>query len=263
MNRIRLPLIHYFSKRPSFRLRPCLRNVGRTKQDKQQSNHLRTPSESTEGSRQHFSVLELPNQIFEYPSGGTTDSLFIEHINKQPTEALNPPTASGNISNYEPQTPLISSHGGTSTTDEDHLGNQTSQTDQCPQASYLGESGFMTVLSQLGASTTRNHEGPTEITTHHVVYPLSSVLRASYTHTFLEYCSAMCPIIDKAALEVPDIGGSLLLQQSLALVGSLIQPSLLHNEAPSSHYAKAKALLHREDEQNPLAALLAVMLFYW
>ncbi|OBT75621.1 hypothetical protein VF21_05156 [Pseudogymnoascus sp. 05NY08] len=73
----------------------------------------------------------------------------------------------------------------------------------------------------------------------------------------------MCPIIDQETLKVPDIGGSLLVQQTLALVGSLIQPSLLHDEEPSSHYANAKALLHREDDRNPLAALLAVMLFYW
>ncbi|KAF9889822.1 hypothetical protein FE257_006912 [Aspergillus nanangensis] len=142
----------------------------------------------------------------------------------------------------------------------DQLRNQT---EDRVRSSYIGESGYMHILSQVQPYERPHNQGPIQVNIHCTVYPLSPALLASYADVFRDHCSTLCPILDKEAMGAPEIADSLLLQQALALVGSIIQPSLLHEDAPTAYYERAKILLHGGYESNPLASLLAVMLFYW
>ncbi|KIW98230.1 uncharacterized protein Z519_01814 [Cladophialophora bantiana CBS 173.52] len=137
------------------------------------------------------------------------------------------------------------------------------QPDSCGQASYLGESGYMPVFTQLRSTSNARPIEPLTIDIHYTISPLNLTLQVSYADAFTKSCYCFCPILDKATLKDPKFSGSLLLQQALAMVGTIIQPSLLHIDDPASHYEKARILLHRGVEPNPLATLVAVMFFYW
>ncbi|RFU28565.1 hypothetical protein B7463_g7787, partial [Scytalidium lignicola] len=133
----------------------------------------------------------------------------------------------------------------------------------CAQASYLGESGYMPVFSQLRGSSEARMTSPKVIDVRYIIHPLQPTLQLSYLDTFVESCYCFCPILDRTMLNIADFGGSLLLQQALALVGSIIQPSLLHGDDPTSYYDKARVLFYHGAEPNPLVTLVAAMLFYW
>ncbi|KAF9884512.1 hypothetical protein FE257_001700 [Aspergillus nanangensis] len=134
---------------------------------------------------------------------------------------------------------------------------------QNPQASYLDESGYMPLLSHKQPTPSQPSGGPTTIDIHVSIHPLSSALRLSYTEIVLKHCRTFCPVLDGATLQIPEFQNSLALQQSIGLVGSAIQPSLLHHDSPATYYENAKRLIQGGYEPNPLAAIIAVMLFYW
>ncbi|KAL2844103.1 hypothetical protein BJY01DRAFT_248347 [Aspergillus pseudoustus] len=133
----------------------------------------------------------------------------------------------------------------------------------CAEASYLGESGYMPVFSSVRGATKPPVAQPFSIDIHYTISPLSPTLYESYADAFIRNCYCFCPVLDKDMLGTAHYGGSILLQQSLALVGSVVRASLLYNDDPSSHYEKAKLLLHLGVETHPLATLISVMLFYW
>ncbi|KAJ5521059.1 hypothetical protein N7463_001512 [Penicillium fimorum] len=146
-----------------------------------------------------------------------------------------------------------------------HWTPQNSDHGSCdnPQASYLGQSGYMPLLSHGQHMPNRNIGGPITVDIHYSINPLSPPLRESYTEIVLKNCQAFCPALSRSLLEIPEFQNSLVLQQSIGLIGSAIQPSLLHNESPVTYYERAKVLIQGGYETNPLASLIAVMLFYW
>ena len=131
------------------------------------------------------------------------------------------------------------------------------------QAGYLGESGYMPIFSQPRKSFRLSNAEPVTINIQCTIEPLPRALIASYVDVFIDQCSAFCPVIDRRSLQGADFSCSLLLQQAVALVGSVIQPSLLHNIKPNEHYERAKMLLYNGAEPNSVVVLVAVMMFYW
>ncbi|OQV04647.1 Fungal specific transcription factor domain-containing protein [Cladophialophora immunda] len=131
------------------------------------------------------------------------------------------------------------------------------------QASYLGESGFMPFLNHEEQVSSSPGGGPVTIKIIQTIEPLNPVLRKSYTDIFLKHCFTFCPVMDESLLALPEYETSLAIQQSIGLIGSVIQPSLLHVDKPSVYYERARMLIQGGYEPNPLAALIAVMLFYW
>lgn len=128
-------------------------------------------------------------------------------------------------------------------------------------ASYLGDSGYMSMFSP---TYTKPSSGEAlRVDQSYTVSPLSATLRSCYLEVFHEYCSTLCPILDQNMLDNPYSGRSLLLEQALALVSTTIQPPLLGAHDSAIHYVKAKELFNALTESNPLASLIAVMLFYW
>ncbi|OAG39280.1 hypothetical protein AYO21_06484 [Fonsecaea monophora] len=132
-----------------------------------------------------------------------------------------------------------------------------------PQASYLGESGYMPFLNHEQHTSSKTGGGPVTIEIRQTVNPLSPALRKSYTEIFIKHCFTFCPVLDPSLLALPEFENSLALQQSIGLIGSVIQPSLLHGDTPAAYYENARLLIQGGYEPNPLAALMAVMLFYW
>jgi hypothetical protein len=141
--------------------------------------------------------------------------------------------------------------------------HQNGAASQNPQASYLGESGYMPFLNHEQHAPSKPGGGPITIEIRQTIEPLSPALRKSYTEIFLKHCFTFCPVLDSALLALPEFENSLALQQSIGLIGSVIQPSLLHGEKPAAYYEKARLLVQGGYEPNPLAALIAVVLFYW
>jgi hypothetical protein len=80
----------------------------------------------------------------------------------------------------------------------------------------------------------------------------------SYTDTYFEYAAVWCPVLDRDMLHETVVLSSQLLQHSIALCGTLIPYS-----DPESHYKRAKGLLLRKCEPNPVLQIIAVMLFWW
>lgn len=109
----------------------------------------------------------------------------------------------------------------------------------------------------------RNTGGPITVEIHYSINPLPPALRESYTEIVLKNCQAFCPAFERSLLGIPEFQNSLVLQQSIGLIGSAIQPSLLHDESPNTYYERAKVLIQGGYETNPLASIIAVMLFYW
>ncbi|KAJ5521061.1 hypothetical protein N7463_001514 [Penicillium fimorum] len=266
-----------FSDCPCFRLRPSRRNLGRTRARHQLSHiperrieGLQTPpdgyGELSQGSTEpYLTNVEdplPPCPSLDASSKGQTNQLGA----KDPisfTTALNPINTQRQqdfASVPNETTSNVSVIDLPSESEGDQFCNQP---DSRAPSSYIGESGYVPILSKLPPSVRRNSDGPIEVNIHYTVHPLSPALRVSYTNVFLDNCFTFCPILDSATLDLPQISSSLLLQQALALVGSVIQPSILHKDAPSCYYDNAKILLHNGYEPNPIASLLSVMLFYW
>lgn len=121
----------------------------------------------------------------------------------------------------------------------------------------------MPLLSDKQHTPNSRSGGPVTIDIHVPIHPLPPSLRMSYTELVLKNCQTFCPVLDAALLNTAEFENSLSLHQAIALVGSAIQPSLLHAERPIGYYEKAKLLIQGGYEPNPLASLIAVMLFYW
>lgn len=106
--------------------------------------------------------------------------------------------------------------------------------------------------------------GPVSVGTVQIISSLPPILQECYLETFLEYCYPWCPILDQQDLSTYfKVGGSILLQHAMALVGILMRPPILQHDSSSSHYDKAKMLFYGNHEPSPLIRIMAVMLFYW
>ncbi|KAF9889824.1 hypothetical protein FE257_006914 [Aspergillus nanangensis] len=155
----------------------------------------------------------------------------------------------------EPPNPQATGHFAPRNSDHDSCAN--------PQASYLGQSGYMPLLSDGQQMPNQRNSGPITIDIHYSINPLSLSLRKSYTEIVLRNCQTFCPALDQFLLSIPEMQNSLALQQAIGLIGSTFQPSLLYAENPATYYERAKILIQGGYEPNPLASLLTVMLFYW
>lgn len=97
---------------------------------------------------------------------------------------------------------------------------------------------------------------PTEI--HHM-------LRRTYFETYLEYVYTWCPLLDQELLkDHPEFASSILLNHSIAVVGTNLKPPLVQYEPSFEHYQMARHGFYTRKESNPLITICAIMLFhYW
>lgn len=127
--------------------------------------------------------------------------------------------------------------------------------------SYLGDAGYM---SMFGPKYSRkNHDGVGRVEESYNVEPLAPALKSCYLETFMTYCCTFCPILDSESLRTAAFLDSRLLEQALALLGTIIQPPLLGGRDPTVHYRHARNLFNSGTEGHPIASLIAIMLFYW
>ncbi|RFU26297.1 hypothetical protein B7463_g10050, partial [Scytalidium lignicola] len=212
-------------------------------------------------ARQAQARVDQVSPVSRFPPDQTGDFSYVTTATQSAPDRQGLVPQSGN-------SPIIQGNSGAelpngSDPEEARREDCSSEATHYAQASYIGESGYMPVLSQLPVSSSTHTAEPVTIEVRLTIQPLPPTLQISYADTFLKMCSTFCPILDKQTLKTTEFRASLLLQQALALVGGVLQPSLLHEETPSAHYEKAKLLLHGGYEPNPLASLIAVMLFYW
>lgn len=132
-----------------------------------------------------------------------------------------------------------------------------------PEQGYLGQSGFMPIFSQR-AQTTPDvvHSVPNDFEASALSIP--RILRQSYAETYLEFCFPWCPILEKQDLiSQSPFADSILLQQALALLGSIINPPMLQHASPQTYYERMKTLFYRNYEKNSLVRIVAITLVYW
>jgi hypothetical protein len=132
-------------------------------------------------------------------------------------------------------------------------------------ASYLGDSGYLQIFSEDGASGVVNHSGNTPqvgVQQHNELPP--PALQESYLETYFRYCYTWCPILDQSASgSVPATNDSSLVQNAVALIGSHMEPPVMQHVQSVVYYERAKALFYSNQEKDPLLAISALMLFYW
>ncbi|CAI7588026.1 unnamed protein product [Penicillium glandicola] len=87
-------------------------------------------------------------------------------------------------------------------------------------------------------------------------------LRQSFTETYFEYCYTWCPILDRMTLS-RELAESPLLDNAIAILGSHVRPPLIPHAGPASYYDRARRLFYDEEEEDLIATLKAVSLFYW
>lgn len=141
---------------------------------------------------------------------------------------------------------------------------QLSQSSQANshRAAYLGESGFMSMFrNEPAEDATVSHR---EQSAEHHPKGLLPVLQESYFDTYSEYCYTFCPILDRSTMELcSEFGGSLLLREALALLGSHLNPPLMPHPKPRQHYLHVRRLFYDNHEDQPLIRICAIMLLYW
>ncbi|KIX03873.1 uncharacterized protein Z518_07426 [Rhinocladiella mackenziei CBS 650.93] len=127
---------------------------------------------------------------------------------------------------------------------------------------YLGQSGFMHIFRPSQSSPILNPSPSQALDLTRLT--ISPVLRQGFAETYLEYCYPWCPVLEHEDLHS---GGpfskSLLLQQALALLGSIINPPRLRHDSPQTYYERFKSLFHRNHERNALVRIVAITLVYW
>ena len=63
--------------------------------------------------------------------------------------------------------------------------------------------------------------------------------------------------------DVPSVSESVLVQYSIALIGSSMEPPVRQHVEPIVYYERAKELFYANREKNPMHAISGIMLFYW
>lgn len=94
---------------------------------------------------------------------------------------------------------------------------------------------------------------------------INHMLRRIYFETYLEYIYIWCPILDQDLLQLhPEFESSMLLNHSLAVVGTNLKPPFLQHAPSFEHYRMARCAFYTQNETNPLVTICALMLFhYW
>lgn len=129
--------------------------------------------------------------------------------------------------------------------------------------SYLGTSGFMRIFQKENQAQDTSDNAP-DISAPLTADLPPSALQDSYFQTYLKHCYTWCPVIDTDGFGSTEITSeSPLLQYSLAVVGSLIEPPVAQHKQPVVYYRRAKGLFYSDAEKNSLVAISAIMLFYW
>lgn len=128
---------------------------------------------------------------------------------------------------------------------------------------YLGQSGFMPIFSQRAQSNpSLAHSSLHGLDVSALTVP--RVLQQSYTETYLEFCFPWCPVLEqKDLLAHGPFADSVLLQQALALLGSIINPPRLQHASSQTYYERMKMLFYRNHERNSLVRIIAITLVYW
>jgi hypothetical protein len=94
---------------------------------------------------------------------------------------------------------------------------------------------------------------------------INHTLRRIYFETYFEFAYIWCPTIDQDLLQLhPEFASSVLLNHSLAVVGTNLKPPLLQHTPSIEHYRMARNAFYTQNETNPLITICALMLFhYW
>ncbi|KAJ9644385.1 hypothetical protein H2204_001737 [Knufia peltigerae] len=130
-----------------------------------------------------------------------------------------------------------------------------------PEQGYLGQSGFMPIFSQR-AQPNLVHSGTDDSDASSL--SIARILRQSYAETYLEFCFPWCPILEKQDLiSQSPFADSILLQQALALLGTIINPPMLQHASPQTYYERMKTLFYSNYEKNSLVRIVAITLVYW
>jgi len=94
---------------------------------------------------------------------------------------------------------------------------------------------------------------------------INQTLRRIFFETYLEHAYIWSPILDQDLMRAhPEFADSMLLNHSLALVGTNLKPPLLQYTSSAQHYQMARHSFYNCNETNPLVAISSIMLFhYW
>ncbi|KIH92132.1 hypothetical protein SPBR_02448 [Sporothrix brasiliensis 5110] len=140
--------------------------------------------------------------------------------------------------------------------------------------SYVGDSGFLQIFHGIGAAVMAERQqsygdennlrgllaaglrdGRDEVP--------PAALQESYLETFYQFQHTWCPILDRVDGQLPAAAReSVLLQNTLALVGSHVDPPVLPHARAAEYYERSKVLFYSNHEKNALLAISALMLFY-
>jgi len=138
---------------------------------------------------------------------------------------------------------------------------ESSKTERPNYSGYVVDTGFLTVYGP-----ENEHDANQQATAAEKVSGASSLIRPdllqSFAETYFEYCYTWCPVLDKHDL-FTELNQSPLLSDSLALVGSNVQPSILSHLAPAEYYDRARRRFYDDEEPDVLLSLRAISLFYW
>ena len=130
------------------------------------------------------------------------------------------------------------------------------------EKSYLGDSGFMPIFAQ--ASRDGGHSTSLANTLDQTIPEISTLLRQSFAETYIEYCFPWCPVLDRDSLFDDEVfSQSLLLQQALGLLGSIIHPPIIPHPSPQTYYTQMKKLFYANHENNPLVRIVSIIIIHW
>ncbi|PGH27756.1 hypothetical protein AJ80_00544 [Polytolypa hystricis UAMH7299] len=89
-------------------------------------------------------------------------------------------------------------------------------------------------------------------------------LQEGFKDTYFEYVYTWCPVLERNTSHgEPCEYDSILLKQALALLGSRIEPPVMHHATPAIYYERAKASFYGSREKDPLTCLRALLLLIW
>lgn len=92
----------------------------------------------------------------------------------------------------------------------------------------------------------------------------SPALQASFVETYLEYCYAWCPVLERDDYGHENIlSQSALLKNALSLAASQIKPPVIKHASPRDYYNQFKLLFYGGQEKDPIACIKGIILLYW
>ncbi|KAH8688966.1 hypothetical protein BGW36DRAFT_75809 [Talaromyces proteolyticus] len=142
-------------------------------------------------------------------------------------------------------------------------GQRHTSYDNPKQRTYIGNTGYMEIFGSESTPVRHTTLDIMPVDCNSTLNAIPDSLLDSYIETYLEFAYVWCPVLDRHILQNPQVFGSPLLQNALALCGTRLRPPLIAHAQPSDHYIRAKNIIYGGQETNPLVQIIAIMLFYW